>query len=68
MTKYFTVLEHLCVLGQLPWEGQVKVLVIKNSSLLVMIVKDWGLEDVVEQEGDILFLASQLLLVWRNLK
>lgn len=32
-----------------------KVLVIKNNSLLVMVVEDWGLEEVVEQEGTYCF-------------
>lgn len=54
------MLEHLLsLLRQLSWNrtGQVKILVIKKSFLLVMIIEDCNMEEVVEEEGDVLFFG-----------
>lgn len=34
-----------------------KVLVLENSFLLVMVTEDWNMEEVLEEEGDILFFS-----------
>lgn len=60
MTKYFAVLDHYIFSlfwVSCPGTGQVKVLVLENSFLLLMVTEDWNMEEVLEEEGDILFFS-----------